>query len=108
VQGFRILSLKISYDNITYFVMFFFFYLFNIFFCKNHFKKNHKISVAGEEIRSRRSTGLASPGSSATTPSSGTKVSRRSRSKSPFRSFRWRRGKSGTRENDVSDEEEGI
>lgn len=73
---------------------------------KTHLKLKKKKSLAGG-FDSRRSTPLAL-GSSSRTPGSGgsLKIGRRSveRSKSPFRSFRWKRGTSRNIELDYDEE----
>ena len=63
-------------------------------------------SVAGETLVSRRHSGVPKErSSSSASASAGVKVSRRSRSKSPFRSFRWKRTASKADDGAASDDE---
>lgn len=57
-------------------------------------------------LSSQPSTPLRGDTSLTRSQSSSSKVKRRSRSKSPFRSFRWKRSSTNTA--DQSDEDEGI
>lgn len=69
-------------------------------------KKKSKTPAELRALSSPPTTPLKGDASLNRSQSSSAKVKRRSRSKSPFRSFRWKR--SSTANADQSDEEEGI
>lgn len=82
-----------------------------VYICRS-FEKQKTSQVAGTDAPStstattpRRHSGTPKERSASSASASASKVSRRSRSKSPFRSFRWKRG---TSKAEVSDDEGGI
>lgn len=82
-----------------------------VYICRS-FEKQKISQVAGTDAPStstattpRRHSGTPKERSASSASASASKVSRRSRSKSPFRSFRWKRG---TSKAEVSDDEGGI
>lgn len=77
----------------------------NVWNVRKNIKQPKQVGTDTSSTSTRRHSATPKERSASTASASASKVSRRSRSKSPFRSFRWKRG---TSKAEVSDDEGGI